>query len=277
METEKTFKGKAIRTPSGRAGEYARWGVYLYTGCSNGCIYCYLKQGRLAKACGGNKPKLKACFKNEEHALEVFQKELEANLPELEKHGLFFSFTTDPCLPETFGMTRRCMEIAVFQNVPVQILTKRTDWVQDFNFSVLERPAFADCKKNIAFGVTLTGRDDLEPNASTNAERIEMVKKLSDAGFKIIVSIEPIIDIKSSAMMIEQTYKICNHFKIGLERGKHYNDAELRHFILSVTTVYPSNATFYFKDSLLKQAGIRREDLPTNCVDRNYNIFDNNN
>lgn len=30
---------------------------------------------------------------------------------------------------------------------------------------------------------------------------------------------------------------------------------------------------FYFKDSLLKQAGINREDLPSNCVCRKYSIF----
>ncbi len=34
------------------------------------------------------------------------------------------------------------------------------------------------------------------------------------------------------------------------------------------------DSRFYFKDNLLKQAGIKREDLPYNCVDRNYNIFE---
>jgi hypothetical protein len=34
-----------------------------------------------------------------------------------------------------------------------------------------------------------------------------------------------------------------------------------------------SKAKFYFKDSLLKQAGINREDLPSNCVGRDYNMF----
>lgn len=29
----------------------------------------------------------------------------------------------------------------------------------------------------------------------------------------------------------------------------------------------------YFKDSLLKQAGIDRDTLPNNCVGRDYNIF----
>ena len=39
-------------------------------------------------------PKLKKCFKDEVHALEIFENELKANLPELQKHGLFFTFTT---------------------------------------------------------------------------------------------------------------------------------------------------------------------------------------
>lgn len=54
---------------------------------------------------GGNTPKLKSCFKDENHAIEVFEKELRANLPELKKSGLFFSFTTDPMLFECWDLT----------------------------------------------------------------------------------------------------------------------------------------------------------------------------
>lgn len=33
------------------------------------------------------------------------------------------------------------------------------------------------------------------------------------------------------------------------------------------------NEKIYFKDSLLKAAGINRDALPSNCVNRDFNIF----
>jgi len=75
--------GKAIYQPKGAAGEYAKYACNFYVGCSNRCHYCYLQKPPLKTACGGNTLKLKSCFKNEEHALEVFEKELKKNLSEL--------------------------------------------------------------------------------------------------------------------------------------------------------------------------------------------------
>ena len=49
---------------------------------------------------------MKKCFKNEEHALTIFCKEAYQNKEALQKHGLFFSFTTDPMLPETIELTK---------------------------------------------------------------------------------------------------------------------------------------------------------------------------
>ena len=72
----KEFKGKAIYNPKGKAAEYSKWACNFYTGCSNGCTYCYLKKGRGSKVLGGDKPTLKKCFKDEAHALEVFEKEM---------------------------------------------------------------------------------------------------------------------------------------------------------------------------------------------------------
>ena len=81
----KPFNGKAIYQPQGAAGEYAKYACNFFKGCSNSCSYCFNKRWNW-----GNVPKLKACFKDEKHALEVFEKELRAILPELQKHGLLF-------------------------------------------------------------------------------------------------------------------------------------------------------------------------------------------
>lgn len=268
--------GKIIYAPKGKAQEYAKFAFSAYLGCTGGCHYCYLKKGRGSKILGGSVPTLKKCFHDEEHALEVFEKELKANLPELQKHGLFFSFTTDPMLPETIDLTILAIDVCMSNNVPVKILTK-----VDFNQMAFPNFIKSHYRKKIAFGFTLTGHDEMEPGASTNTERIEAMRKLHDAGFKTFASIEPIIDFDSSLKMINIgcNFQCCDLFKIGLESGKKYDKVALNKFIKNVLWLSGKghdliiHIPIYFKDSLLKQAGINRADLPSNCVTRDYNIF----
>lgn len=263
----KTFKGKAIYNPSGKAGEYSYWACNFYVGCSGRCTYCYCKKGTLAKTMGGDTPKLKACFKDQNHAYLVFINELAANLFEIEKHGLFLSFTTDPFLPETEILTRLVIRACMAYQVPVKILTKQTKWI----FAVDQ---LFPGKKLIAFGFTLTGHDELEPGCSPNADRIAGMRKLHNAGFITFASIEPVIDLKSSMQMIVQSVDYCDHYKIGLESGKAYDKEALLNFIEEVNCfVISEGKTIYWKESLLTQAGIKRAELPTSCVDRDYNIF----
>ena len=270
------FNGKAIKNPLGKAGEYSYWGCYFYVGCSNGCTYCYLKKGRLAKACGGNVPTLKKCFKDKSHALEVFEKELQQNLPELQKHGLFFSFTTDPFLKETKYLTNKAMEICCSNQVPMKFLSKKADWVINNSFPTHWGKGGDECinelKKYAAFGFTLTGHDELEPNASTNEERIRASFELKSAGFKVFFSFEPVIDFSVTFHMICRLKDSCDLMKIGLMSGRKYDRKQLQIFIQDVLNVGTS-AKIYFKDSLLQQAGISRSELPANCVGRDYNMF----
>jgi len=270
----KTFKGKAIYNPSGKAGEYSYWACNFYVGCSNGCEYCYCKKGILSGAMGGDKAVLKKCFMNEEYALQVFWQEISNNLPELQEHGLFFSFTTDPLLIETMELTWEAVYLCFKFKIPVKILTKSTAWINDSNYNPFL--FWPECRQYISIGFTLTGHDELEPGASSNYERMIAMKKLHDLGFKTWASIEPIIDFKSSFEMIQDTNGFCDLYKIGLKSGSKVNKSELVAFIngvLKQTEFY--GAKVYFKDSLLKQAGITREELPANCVGRDYKLHDN--
>lgn len=258
---------KAIYQPKGKAGEYSPWACNFYVGCSNGCEYCYCKKGILDKTMGMDQPQLKKCFMNEDHALGIFIKELLQNLTELRSHGLFFSFTTDPMLPQTRNLTRQAIDFATDMQVPVMILTKRADWI-DFLMPSLP----INYRNYYAFGFTLTGHDELEPNASPNLERIMAMCELKEAGFKTFASIEPIVYLESSMSMIKKSMYYCDLFKIGLMSGAKYDKAKLKDFVKKVTKICDENK-IYFKDSLLKQAGIDRKDLPANCVNRDYNMF----
>ncbi len=259
---------KAIYKPKGKAGEYAMYACNFYNGCSNECEYCYLKKGVLKGTMGGNKPTLKKCFKDEENAIGVFEKELNENLPELQKHGLFYSFSTDPMLPETSFLTFHTAMIANEKGVPVKILTKCAgNWVNELIEMVPQ-----EWRSMLAYGFTLTGHDELEPNASTNKDRIEAIKKLHTAGFKTFASLEPIITTESTAKMMQSVDGYCDLFMIGIESGKTYSVWDLRSLILGSAFV---KSKIYFKDSFLKACKMNREDLPTYCVNRDYNLFEN--
>lgn len=265
----------AIYQPKGKAAEYAEWACNFYVGCTGKCTYCYLKKGIGAKVLGGSEPRLKKCFRDEKHAIEVFESELSFNIVELQKRGLFFSFTTDPAIKETYGLTVRAIEKCMIYNVPVKILTKSQ--ITDFTlFNWVHLNYHDKYKKLIAIGSTLTGHDDLEPGCSTNAERIQGMKWLHNAGFKTFASIEPIIDFESSYKMIEQTLGFCDLYKVGLMSGKKYDKKEAHEFMVKVMIACSCNHTkVYIKDSLVKAKGLSREilGLHSSYVDCDYNIF----
>ena len=267
----KGFDGEAIYNPQGKAGEYSEWACNFYTGCSNNCEYCYCKKGFLGKT-WNEVPQLKKCFKDEDHALEVFKKELEKNLLQIKKSGLFFTFTSDPMLKETKGLTWDAIIYAVNKNVPVQILTKRADFINDTELGSITESQ----RKIMAFGFTLTGHDCLEPAASTNMERISAMKELHNRGFRTFASVEPVIDFIISTSMINMSMGVCDLYKIGCMSGKRYSSEERAQgeFMIEMIKNYDSSAKFYLKDSLISLLGIDRDNLPGQFVDKNYNIFE---
>lgn len=265
---KKMFKGKAIYNPSGKASEYSEWACNFYVGCSNECAYCYLKKGRGAKILGGNKPTLKKCFKNKEHAKKVFEKEAKQNVEELRKYGLFFSFSTDPMLPETIDLTFYAATVCKMLKIPVKILTKRTDWIKDIGSEVTSETS----NKFIAFGFSITGKDGLEINASSNLERIKALKTCKDLGFKTFVSFEPMFSDWYVIDILRKHHKYIDLAKIGLGSGAG-KIKYLYEFIEDVLDVEGMRTKIYFKDGLIKQANVNRADLWGNAVERDYDIF----
>ncbi len=265
---EKEFKGKAIYNPKGKAKEYSKWACNFYVGCSNGCKYCYLKKGRNKKYLGGDKPKLKACFKSEEHAIDVFRGELLKNKQELRKQGLFFTFTSDNLLPESILLLQDAIDICFVNGIPVKILTKTgLNQIEILNRHCVN---FDIDKSKIAIGYTLTDHDELEPFAAPNFERIKAMRFAKENGFKTFASIEPIIDFQSSKRMIEFSVYYCDLFKVGLESGKKYSKEEGMQFIEWLSMM---ENKIYLKESLQKLTGYNN-DLADNFVNSDYNLFE---
>ena len=251
---------KAIYKPKGKAGEYAEWACNLYVGCSNDCSYCYCKRGVLAHAMGGPVPKLKSCFRDEDHALEVFIKELEANLAELQKSSLFFTFSSDPMIPETRELNWDCIVQSVIRDVHVQVLTKNADFIHDPRIGISGFGPFGAVKGSkifdmIAWGFTLTGHDELEPGASITEERIEAMRMLHNAGYRTFASLEPVVDPVSTLAMFNLTKGCCDLFKVGLMSGvskDYYDKSEVRRM---AETIAESGKPVYFKKSITDYLG----------------------
>ena len=245
----------AIYKPKGKAGEYAEWACNLYVGCSNDCAYCYCKKGVLSHAMGGPVPKLKTCFRDEDHALDVFSKELKSNLSELQKSSLFFTFSSDPMIPETFDLNLTCVLKAVNAGVRCQILTKNADFIYRERMKDILIDANGVYRKHIAFGFTLTGRDDLEPGASSNAKRVDSMLRLKLMGFRTFASLEPVVDPVSTLSVFYQIEDCCDLFKIGLQSGvpkDYYHLADVRKM---AEIIAGSGKPVYFKKSITDYLG----------------------
>ena len=272
------INGKALYTPKGAAREYAAVGCNFYTGCPHNCDYCYLKRGAPSKQLGGTEVKLKKCFKHEANAISILEKELDANLDYLKKVGIFLSFTTDPLIAETRGLTFetifRCVTI---RDIPVMVLTKDASFVDDAGFIRFLGSISEDERRFVAFGFTLTGRDDLEPGASMNQERIAAMCRLKELGFRTWASIEPIIDFNSSLRVIKDSLKFCDHYKIGLRSGvskSYYSDDELASFVSELSVIHVENdCTMYIKDSIRKRY-YNQNVIDFISVPQKYNIFE---
>lgn len=299
---------KIIYRPTGRAKEYSHWAANTYIGCSNLCAYCYCKQGVLKGTLGMDVPhpkkdfivkplgdseadKKSALFLERRKIVQAFKSELELHRDEIlaDGSGMFFTFTSDPCLllpVNTFLTNKDCAMYSLGYDengnpvlnripIPVTFLTKCADWVDTPDGRQLLHAG----GRNLCIGFTLTGRDDLEPNASSNAERIAAMRKCHEAGVRTFASIEPVIDLDLSFEMIKATVGFCDEYKIGLLSGKRFgkpftlNDLIL--FVNSVQTLVASeapNAVIYWKESVRnKVAGLVQ--YSDNVVDENYNIF----
>lgn len=249
VDTEKTVHhhGNCIYMPNRRAAEYSPFACNLYNGCSHNCAYCYNNHGITSGVLGGETVHLKKSLVDETTAYEIFCKELNKFRGDIINNGgaLHFNFVSDPCLPQTIELNWKCINYALSQGVPCQVLTKRADWLD--HLAVREALEF---KELIRIGFSLTGCDELEPGASPNEERISAMRILHNAGIATWASIEPIIDPQKSLAMVKQSIDCCDHFKIGVLSGKKsYTPDQIRQFVNEVNSLNPRSV--YWKDSLL--------------------------
>lgn len=265
----------AIYQPGGAAGEYSKYACSIYVGCPGKCDYCCRDEQPLAGAIGGSVVRLKESLKTESNAIGVYFKELFGGnggvvRQELLKNGIFFTFTSDPGLPQTFPMVAALIAETVKLHVPVQILTKFTGWMDSEIWQDLQ--SIPELNQYLAIGFTLTGHDDREPGASPNAKRIAALKRAHKDGFRTFSSIEPIIDEESSYLSVLWCSDFVDLFRVGLLSHGKCDRARLMAFANDLAAI-PSKPYIYLKDSLVEQLGRPRESYGANFVNSDFTPF----
>lgn len=289
-------KGALIYQPQGAAGEYAKWAINLYHGCSNGCTYCYNRRGVLCHVFG-DKPELAApIIKQRDKQLNEYLKKNNMTAhdtikkgvvnheslvatyvlisKDLEKigidklrqdGGIFFSFTCDPFdIEADMLILQQTVLHLLFDRIPVTILTKNVNWSQTDLWKCTLRDLTTDYKdiaRHLTIGFTITGKDKLEPGAPSTEKRIEALRKLHDEyKIKTFVSLEPITSIHTASEVIKKTYQITDEIRIGAQspiKKDRYDPNEFVGFVIAIKTLARVlDCRFMVKDSMYKQAEI---------------------
>lgn len=183
--------------------------------------------------------------------------------------GIFFSFTCDPFdsyLANNNNITKWMLHTLVTSQIPVTILTKNVDWLYTEGWELAltrSHKVWPEYVENLphclTIGFTITGKDELEPNAPSTEKRIEALRKLHDEyKIKTFVSLEPITSIHAASEVIKKTYKITDEIRIGAQspiKKDRYDPNEFVGFIIAVKTLARGlDCRFMVKDSMYKQA-----------------------
>ncbi len=198
-----------IYEPRGRAREYAPLATNLYSGCSHGCLYCYVPLALKRK---------REDFHSSPKPRNNILRMLEADCRKMEASGIngeqvLLSFTCDPYQPieDEHRITRKAIQILHQYGLSVQILTKGgMRAARDFDLLT----------KKDAFATTMTFLDDerslkWEPKAALPGDRIEAIKKAKSMRIPTWVSLEPVIDPDQAIEIIRQTHEFVDLFKVG--------------------------------------------------------------
>lgn len=163
-----------------------------YRGCEHGCIYCF---ARPTHSYLGLSPGL-------DFESRLFAK---INAPELLRHELAkpsympepiaLGVNTDAYQPceRQLGITRRVLEVLQECEHPVGLITKSSLIERDIDIL-----AAMAAKRQAIASITITTLDPkisrtLEPRAAAPERRLRTIRKLTDAGIPVSVSVAPII------------------------------------------------------------------------------------
>ena len=160
-------------------------GMNLYRGCTHGCIYCDSRSEVYNMDHDFEDIEVK------QNSLELLKKELIKKTPSMIGTGAM----TDPYVPLEGHLKylRRALEMIYKYGFGFTCITKSDLVLRDLDLLLKINE-----KSKAVVQMTLTTSDDdlssiLEPNVCTTSRRVEVLKKLGDAGIPTIVWLCPIL------------------------------------------------------------------------------------
>ncbi|MBD3312101.1 radical SAM protein [archaeon] len=209
-----------------------------YTGCAHGCKYCYATFMKRFT----NHPEPWGSFVD----VKINAPELMKGLIKLKGKSVTLSSVTDPyqLLEKKYKITRQILEKLITVQPNLSILTKSSLIMRDLDllkqFKHLE----------VWFSLSITDksvRKELEPRASSIADRIKALKELHEAGIRTVVFIAPIHLRSDWKGVIRMTKDYVDKYvfdrlnyhetsidwlKIRQEINDYCDDNNLKHFII---------------------------------------------
>ncbi|MES2155167.1 MAG: radical SAM protein [bacterium] len=157
------------------------WSVNPYSGCMHACTYCYVPDTIKAE-------------RRRWGSYAIVKRDLPTRLARAmqgaKKMTVYLSTATDPYQPLEAGheITRRCLEVLVRRDWPVEVLTRSPLVLRDLDLlSQLSQ---------VRVGMSVPTLDDavrraIEPKAPAIASRMRTLKRLSDAGIVTFANYTP--------------------------------------------------------------------------------------
>ena len=194
---------RTIYKPQGKAREYAALALNLYSGCSHGCLYCYV-------------PRLQRRTREEFMQSECRWGVTTALAREAIKHAgksVLLCFSCDPYQPDDvmYGLARHAIQILHSHRVKVNVLTKAgMSSISDFDL----------LGRGDKYGASLTFNSDedsikWEPNAALPMSRINALQAAHNIGISTWASLEPVIEPAQSLTLILKAAPFVDEFKVG--------------------------------------------------------------
>lgn len=238
---------QTIYKPKGKALEYAPLALNIYSGCSHGCTYCYMRpmHERFHGAGSFDKRIYRVGL------LEALEKELAKGIYAGKLIHLCFS-----CDPYQAGEadgcrdTRDVIKMLKAAGCHVQILTKGGKSAEK-DFDLLDGEDW--------FGVTLTGYATTtmknEPGAAPNCERIASLCRAKKLGIKTWISYEPVYDAEFVYGGLRLAYYV-DLFRIG-KLNYHPSEINWGEFGRRCEELAKQNGrNIYIKDELWKEMAL---------------------
>jgi DNA repair photolyase len=195
-----------------------------YAGCSMACIYCYTRGSKY----GGNYGSDVSAKLN---AVPILKRQLKNTIRRNERGIIILGSAADPypLIEEDLALTREILGIIKRYKFPIHILTKSRSIVRDMDIlngikevAILPNELVDKLDSGVIISFSFSTLDEklakiIEPGAPSPGERLETMKKFSDAGFNTgIVNMPALPFLSDSENEIELMVKTAKDF------GAHY-------------------------------------------------------